>query len=167
MTTEPMAGKHSISPAVRQAAHAALEHQVNARVGARLITLMDIDPVTGEGFRFYSNMPDVYPLAGRKKLPPGVWVDTVITNQRIFVASTIEEIAEVFADHQLIGSLGCGSVINIPLTVGPQVFGTLNCLDAPGAYTPAKVTAVEGLQDIGLICLLLEHYNRRMEANNA
>ncbi len=127
-----------------------------SHVGVRLFTLMEFDPSRGEGRRFYSNMPDYYPLSGRKQVPSGIWLDSVITNRSIFVANRIEDIAEVFPDHGLIKSLGCGAVVNIPVWTDDGVIGTINCLDEDGAYGPAEVAAAADLRLPGTLCFLIE-----------
>ena len=127
-----------------------------SHVGVRLFTLMEFDSSRGEGRRFYSNMPDLYPLSGRKQVPAGIWLDSVITNRSIFVANRIEDIAEVFPDHELIKSLGCGAVINIPVWNDDGVIGTINCLDKDGAYGPARVAAAADLRLPGTLCFLIE-----------
>jgi GAF domain-containing protein len=71
------------------------------------------------------------------------------------VANSIEEIAAVFSDHELIRSLGCESCLNLPIVVGGIVIGTLNCLDEAGHYTPERVAASETLKQAGAVAFLL------------
>lgn len=137
-------------------AYLALGRLADSHVGVRLFTLMAFDAATGEGRRFHSSMPDAYPVSGRKPIPDGPWHDTVIANRQVFAANTIEEIAEVFPDHPLIESLGCGAVLNIPVWTEDEMLGTINCLDRSGSYGPAHVRAAEDLRLPGLTCFLLE-----------
>ena len=134
----------------------ALCRLAESHVGVRLFTLMEFDNATGEGRRFHSSMPDAYPVSGRKPIPDGPWRDTVIINRQVFAANSIEEIAEVFPDHPLIGSLGCGAVLNVPVWTGDELLGTINCLDRAGSYGPAQVRAAGDLRLPGLTCFLLE-----------
>jgi hypothetical protein len=60
----------------------------------------------------------------------------------MFVANTLSDIAKVFPDHQLIGFLGCGSVVNLPVLRAGQLVATVNLLDAEGHYTPERVERV-------------------------
>ena len=60
-----------------------------------------------------------------------------------FVANTIEDIAEVFPDHATIASLGCGSVLNLPVVLGGELVATVNLLDEAGHYAPDRVAAAE------------------------
>ena len=63
--------------------------------------------------------------------------------KRSFVANTLADIATVFPDYELIGSLGCGSVINLPVTEGGEVVATVNMLDSEQHYTPQRVALAE------------------------
>ena len=100
-------------------------------------------------------MPVAYPVSGTKPMQDDAWSRQVIGAQKIFVANSIEDIALVFSDHPLILSLGCASVINVPVVVAGRVIGTVNCLDAAGHYTPARVTAAAALRLAGAACLML------------
>ena len=59
-------------------------------VGVKLFTLMTRDPVEGYAERIYSNMPDAYPVSGRKPANRTRWSEEVIEQRRIFVANDIE-----------------------------------------------------------------------------
>ncbi len=139
-----------------ESAYAALGRMAHSHVGARLFTLMEFDAATGEGRRFYSNMPEAYPVSGRKPMPPTSWSETVIGNKETFAANSIEEIAKVFPDYKLIRSLGCGAVLNIPVVSGGEVLGTINCLHGTGAYGPEQIEAADDLKLPGLFCFLIE-----------
>lgn len=135
---------------------AALQRLAEETVGFRLFTLMSLDLEAGEGRRIHSNMPDDYPVTGRKPVPAGTWAETVVQNRRIFFANSIAAIARVFPDHELIESLGCGAVINIPVVAAGELLGCINCLDSAGSYGPARISAARGLMLPGVACFLLE-----------
>lgn len=128
------------------AALTALGRLAEDTTGARLVTLMTIDPDDGTAERIYTNMPGPYPVSGRKPMNRTHWSDIVIGRHETFVANDIEGIAAVFPDHPLILSLGCESVMNLPVVVNGRVMGTINCLDGPGYWTPARLIAAEGLR---------------------
>jgi transcriptional regulator with GAF, ATPase, and Fis domain len=117
----------------------ALEQICKQNVGHILFTVLLYDPERREHERFYSSHPDAYPVSGRKPLSDGPWASQVIEKRQPFVANTIEEIATVFKDHELIRSLGCGSVLNLPVVFGGSVIGTVNLLEETGYYTPERV----------------------------
>ena len=141
------------------AAFDALRAITEATVGARLFTVMTFDPRTRLAQRIYSNMPDAYPESGTKPANPTEWSRLVLEEKKTFVANDIEGIAKVFDDHELIRSLGCESVMNVPIIVAGEVFGTINCLHEAGFYTPEKVQAAEALKLPGALCLLLQQRN--------
>lgn len=138
----------------------ALRDLTQATVGARLFTVMTFDPDTRMAQRIYSNMPDAYPVSGTKPANETDWSRLVLEEKRTFVANDIGGIAQVFDDHELIRSLGCESVINVPVVVAGEVIGTINCLDEAGHYTEEKVEAAETLKLPGAVCLLLLQRNR-------
>ena len=92
---------------------------------------------------------------GRSERPRGPGGDQVEGRHETFVANTIEEIAAVFPDHELIQSLGCESCLNLPIVVAGQVMGTLNCLHEAGHYTADRVAAADTLKQPGALALLV------------
>lgn len=105
----------------------------------RLWTVMTVDLDAGIARRAYSNMPEAYPTSGTKPITPNAWFDIVHGRRETFVANTLTEIAAVFPDYDLIGSLGCGSVMNLPVFDNGTLLGTVNLLDAEGHFTPERV----------------------------
>jgi GAF domain-containing protein len=143
------------APNQPEATFRTLEGLVDETIGVKLFTLMQIDRARGVAWRNYSNMPGAYPTSGEKPMQDNVWSEQVEGRHETFVANTIDDIAAVFPDHELIQSLGCESCINIPIVVGGQVIGTLNCLHVAGHYTPERVAASETLKQPGAIAFLL------------
>ena len=140
--------------ATPEAAFAALWALTREVVGVKLFTVMSHDGRNGVAQRIYSNMPDAYPVSGTKPANETDWSRQVIGEKRTFVANDIAGIAAVFSDHELIRSLGCESVINVPIVVAGEVKGTINCLHQAGFYTPERVAAAEVLKLPGAVCLL-------------
>jgi GAF domain-containing protein len=132
----------------------ALERLADETIGATLFTMMELDRPRGVARRSYSNMPDVYPVSGEKPIQEDAWTERIESNA-IFLANTYDEIAAVFSDHALIRSLGLESCINIPVSIGGRVVGTLNCLGTAGHYTPDRVAAAETLRFPGAVAFLL------------
>jgi hypothetical protein len=93
--------------------------------------------------RAYSNRPVEYAVSGTKPIHRDAWFDIVQGEKRSFVANTIEEITKVFPDHALIGSLGCGSVANVPVVLEGDLVATINLLHSAGIYTPERVARAE------------------------
>jgi hypothetical protein len=121
----------------------ALDDLAKAEVGHRLFTVMVVDMPAGLARRAYSNHPAEYPVSGTKPIHRDAWFDIVHGEKRSFVANTIEEIAKVFPDHALIGSLGCGSVVNVPVVLEGDLVATINLLHSAGFYTAERVAHAE------------------------
>lgn len=122
---------------------AALEALTAERVGARLFTVMTVDMAAGLARRAYSNHPVDYPVSGTKPIHRDAWFDIVHGERRSFIANTIDDIAKVFPDYPLIKSLGCESVMNLPVVLGNDLVATINMLDVAGHYTPERVARAE------------------------
>lgn len=148
-----------------QATFEALQQMVDDTIGIKLFTLMEIDRARGVVRRNYSNKPDAYPVSGEKPLQQNEWTRQVQDRHETFVANTIDEIAAVFPDYELIDSLGCQSCLNLPIVVQGIVIGTLNCLHEAGHYTPDRVSAAEALKDPGATAFLLDAFVKRSMQN--
>jgi len=134
--------------AISQAADArscwqALAEYSKALNGHKLFTVMTVDMNAGLARRVYSDHPSEYPVTGTKPIHRDAWFDVVHLQKRSFVANTIEEIAKVFPDFELIKSLGCGSVINLPVTLWGDLVATINLLHAEHHYDPQRVALLE------------------------
>lgn len=151
-------------PEQPQAAFEALWKLAAETIGVKLFTLMRFDAASSVAERFFSNMPDAYPISGTKPVNTTDWARQVLREQQTFVANDIKGIAQVFYDHELIQSLGCASVVNVPVVIGGQVAGTINCLHEEGFYTQAKVEAAETLKLPGAACFLLKQLDKHMGA---
>ena len=78
----------------------AIHQAVNDTVGVTLFTIMRLNREKGVAERIFSNMPEAYPAGGEKQMEPNKWTEIVEEREQTFVANTIEEIAEVFGDHE-------------------------------------------------------------------
>lgn len=121
----------------------ALHRFSNANVPVRLWTVMTVDMQAGLARRAFSNKADAYPTSGTKPVTRNAWFDVVHGRRESFVANSIEEIAAVFPDHELIASLGCAACLNLPVVVGGTLAATVNMLDTAGHFTPGRVAQVQ------------------------
>lgn len=126
-------------------AFGALQALVQATVGAKLFTYMNVDMEAEVARRAYTSDAANYPTSGTKPIRYDSWFDIVHKQRQYFVANTIADIAKVFPDYELIDSLGCQSVVNMPVVIGGVLVGTVNMLDVDGYYTPERVAAIREL----------------------
>ncbi|MEM7737236.1 MAG: GAF domain-containing protein [Deinococcota bacterium] len=127
-------------------------------VGAKLLTLTRIDYQHQLAERIYSNMPDAYPVSGTKPMVKNSWAEHVLDNAQIFRSNTLEGLAEVFSDFELIQSLGCESVLNFPVSCAGQVIGTVNFLHEAGFYNEPKEALANELYTPALTCFLAQSH---------
>ncbi|WBU61633.1 GAF domain-containing protein [Paracoccus albus] len=114
-------------------------------VGAKLFTVMTADMQAMLARRAYTDDPLNYPTSGTKPIEMDRWFEQVHTRHETFVANTLAEIDTVFPDAELIGQLGCGSVVNLPVILRGEMVATVNMLHEEGFYTPERVAAVRNV----------------------
>ncbi|MEZ5823894.1 MAG: GAF domain-containing protein [Geminicoccaceae bacterium] len=129
---------------------------VRRLIGVRLFSVMVLDNAAGDVARVYSNQPQAYPVGGRKPLQKlSRWGEQVLRHGQPYLGRTHADIAEAFFDHELIRSLGCGSVINLPVRWDDRIIGTINILDAEHAYDTQSLTRVQPLAPLTIAPMLL------------
>lgn len=127
------------------AVFSALHRAAQAATGARLFTVTVLDRKAGLARRAYTSHPVEYPATGTKPMRSDAWSVQVVDEGRSFVANTTPEFAVYFSDHALINALGCDSALNMPVSDGALVVGTINVLDVEGHFTPERVARLEKL----------------------
>lgn len=127
------------SGAKAQAAFQEIEALCIDLVGLKLFTCSIFDMEYGVARRVYSNDPTAYPVSGLKEITPNRWTRHVIEKGQPFLAKTVEELRDVFPDHEKIEALGLGATINLPVVLPDGRLVTLNLLDRDGAYDEASV----------------------------
>jgi hypothetical protein len=122
---------------------AALDAAMGAVIGHKLFTILVVHPGSKESQRYYSNQPGAYPVGGRKPINETPWFKGVLGEGRPYIGYTYEDIASVFFDHELIRSLGCESVLNVPVRWNGTSLGTINLLHEARWYSEADVAAAK------------------------
>ncbi|WP_236788148.1 GAF domain-containing protein [Amycolatopsis sp. GM8] len=119
-----------------------VEERVRAAIGVRLFTVLAWIPERRAMRRVYTSHPEHYPVGGEKSVEiSSGWLERCIVRQEPYLGPDRVAVREVFADHELIDSLGCGAVINVPVVDAGETLGALNILDAEGRYDEASVAA--------------------------
>ena len=142
---------------------AALHRAAQEACSARLFTVTVLDRAAGLARRSYSSHPDVYPVTGTKPIGDSHWTELVIGRGETFVANETAGFSPYFSDHALINELGCEAAMNIPVSEGGQVVGTVNILDREGHFTPERVATLEELVDTHRDALLAAFKHIPME----
>ncbi len=138
-----------------QATFRALDAALAEAPGTILFTILIAHPALRQSERFYSNMPEEYPVGGRKPITDSPWMQRVIRRGEPYIGRTREDIADVFYDHELIWSLGCESVLNMPVRWRGQTIGTVNLLHQAEFYSEHDVAPVRQLAHLALPAMLM------------
>jgi hypothetical protein len=137
------------------ASFAALERAARWSLGHRLFTIMRHDAAAGMNRRVWSSLPDAYPVGGSKPVRETAWTRVLLREGHPFIGRDAEDIRANFADADLILSLGCESVLNLPVRWRGSVIGTINLLDRAGAYTAHHAREGQLLAALAAPALLL------------
>jgi hypothetical protein len=146
------AHRHPGQPA---ATFIALESALAASIGHKLFTILIHHPGLRESERFYSNRPAEYPVGGRKPVTDSPWMQCVIGAGRPYIGRTREDIRDSFFDYELIWSLGCESVLNMPVHWRGHTLGTLNLLHEAGWYDEDDIPTVRLFAHLALPAMML------------
>jgi GAF domain-containing protein len=152
---DPLPHLEAVARAIREAGQPestfrALDRALGAVVGHKLFTVLLHYPKARESERRYTNQPAAYPVGGRKPVTASPWTERLFVEQRPYIGRRAHDIREVFFDHELILSLGCASVLNVPVVWDGRTLGTINLLheaewydesDVPMAQTFAALAA--------------------------
>lgn len=128
-----------------------LDRLVQETMGAIIFTCSTFDASTRMARRVYTNQSEAYPTSGLKEITPNPWTEIVLDRGETFVANSISQIAKVFPDHELIASLGCGSVVNLPVKLASRFLGTVNMLHEPEFYTEERMTRLSMIKPAAMI----------------
>lgn len=131
-----------------------VEHEVRERLGVRLFTVLAWVPQRRALRRVHSSHPEQYPVGGEKTVDVAAgWLERCIEQRQPYFGPDAAAVREIFADHELIATLGCGSVINVPVVDGAGVLGVLNMLDAEGRYGELDVATALTLAPLAVPAL--------------
>jgi transcriptional regulator with GAF, ATPase, and Fis domain len=117
----------------------ALDRALAATVGHRLFTVLRYHREAQESERLYTSQGVAYPVGGRKTVRPTPWTARVYGERRPYIGRTAADIRASFPDAELILSLGCESVLNLPVVFDDRVLGTMNLLHEAGRYDEGDV----------------------------
>ena len=112
----------------------ALDAAMDAVIGHTYITVLLYHVDLQEIERFYSSKLDAYPLSGRKDVPENEWTEKLLINQKCFIGYNANDIKKYFFDYELIHSLGCDAILNVPVVYDGVTIGTINLVHEEGWY---------------------------------
>ena len=135
----------------------AVEKGMAEVVGHKLFTLLYVAPNGKRVKRMYSNMPKEYPVGGYKEIKETEWHKQILGQKKPWVGYDKKDIQWAFFDHELILSLGCRSVLNVPLRWRGQTLGTLNLLHEENWYQVHHVEVATVLAQLAVPAVMAQH----------
>jgi len=141
---DPLPHLEAVARAITEAgqpepAFRALDRAMGAVIGHKLFTVLLHHPGARESERRYTNQPAAYPVGGRKPVTASPWTERLFVERRPYIGKDAQDIRKVFFDHELILSLGCASVLNVPVVWDGRTLGTINLLHEAGFYDEGDV----------------------------
>jgi hypothetical protein len=131
-----------------------VEEKVRESLGVRLFTVLAWIPERQALRRVHSSDAERYPVGGEKTVEVARgWLARCIEAGEPYFGPDRAAVREVFADHELIESLGCGAIVNVPVMDGEEVLGVLNILDAEGSYDEKSVAVAASLAPLAVPAL--------------
>jgi hypothetical protein len=121
----------------------ALDRAMQAVIGHKLFTVLLHHARARESERRYTNQPAVYPVGGRKPVTASAWTERLFVERQPYIGRSAQDIRTVFFDHELILSLGCASVLNVPVVWNGRTLGTINLLHEAGWYDDTDVPVAQ------------------------
>lgn len=132
------------------ALYAAIDAALARLPGFKLFTILVCQHEKKLTQRIYTSNPQAYPVGGTKPMTPNPWGDRVVGRGETYIGYDREDIKAAFFDYELIWSLGCESVINVPIRWRGQTVGTFNLLHQAGFYNDQHVEPVRLMAQLSL-----------------
>lgn len=114
-----------------------IESSLHALIGFKLLTILRVrgDRV----YRMHTSDLVAYPTGGFKSIHDDPWLQTMLGQGAPVVSPDPETVRQRFFDHQAIAELGCGAVMNLPVTCAAGTLGSVNLLHEAHWFTPHHV----------------------------
>ena len=156
---DPLPHLEAVARAMREtdqpeAVFRALDRGMGAVIGHKLFTVLLHHARARESERHYTNQPAAYPVGGRKPVTASPWTERLFVERQPYIGRSAEDIRTVFFDHELISSLGCASVLNVPVVWNGRTLGTINLLHEAGWYEDTDVPVAQAFAALATPALL-------------
>lgn len=133
---------------------ATLAETLHAALGYLLFTVLEHDAASGTLRRIFSTRPDINPVGGTKPITESEWMQQVLLRGEPYIGRTREDLRTVFFDHEVLWSIGCESVLNMPVIWSGKVVGSLNMLHRTEWYHARDVPVARLFAQLTLPALI-------------
>lgn len=140
------------------AAYKAVDDLARRLFDHRLFTVTRSLHETSEVERAYSSNPVAYPVGGRKQKRDTHWGHVVLDQGEVMVCRNAGDIRRVFADHELILSLGITGMVNVPVLFAGRSLATMNVSHAGDRFGPDSLPALRVLAGLLLPLVMAAHH---------
>ena len=133
-----------------QATYRAVDSALAVTPGFKLFTILVCHNAKQLVQRVYTSNPASYPVGGTKPLSVSAWGNRVLEHGAVYIGRNREDIKNAFFDYELIWSLGCESVINVPIRWRGETLGTFNLLHEANYYFEEHEEAVRIMAQLAI-----------------
>jgi hypothetical protein len=133
----------------------AVEAALGATIGHKLFTVLVHSPGLRQHRRLHSNRPAAYPVGDSMPTDAFPLWQHLLAEGEPYIGRNADDIREAFFDHELILSLGCESVLNMPVRWAGQTLGSLNLLHVAHWYSAADVPLARLFAQLTLPAMML------------
>ncbi len=139
-----------------EATFRAIDAGLAATIGHKQFTVLVHHPDRQQAERRYSTGPAVYPLGGSRPTGDFPLKQRLLVEGNHYIARDADDLRRDFYDHQLIFSLGCESVLIVPVRWRGETLGSLNLLHDAYWYSEADIPLTRLFAQLALPALLAE-----------
>lgn len=132
----------------------AIEAGMRATIGHKLFTIMLHHPDQQAVERIYSTNPAAYPVAGRRPTAEFPLRQRLLVEGEHCIVRDADDLRRTLFDHELIFSLGCESMLVMPVLWRGQTLGLLDLLHEAYWYSEADVALARLFAQLALPAIM-------------
>ncbi len=133
----------------------AIDAGMQATIGHKLFTVLVFHPDLQQAERIYSTHPAVYRVGDSRRTAEFPLKQRLLIEGEHYIGRDADDLRAAFFDHDLIFSLGCESVLNMPVRWRGQTLGALNLLHEAYWYSEADVGLARLFAQLALPAIMM------------
>ncbi len=140
-----------------------IEGALEELVGFKLLTILRLQG--SRLVRMHTSDSATYPPGGSKDIGNDAWLRSMLSDGVAVISEDAPSVRERFVDHEAIFAIGCGSVLNIPVTSALGTLGSLNLLHDAHWFKPEHAVLVRPFASLLAVAWLAnDSRNQRVDA---
>lgn len=117
----------------------AIDIAMAATIGHKLFTILAYHPDRKQAGQVYSSQPAVYPVGGSRPIGELPVQQRLLLKGEHYIGRDADDLREALLDHETMFSLGCESMVSMPVCWRGETLGSLNLLHEAYWYSEADV----------------------------